>query len=170
MQYQQSNSEDDYPHPFPVICPYCCIPNARQQDFCRSCATPLTAYATIAPLAQVYCQGDAYRKSVSNPYKPIVLIGIWLLFGPMGVGVTYLAIVSLVTPFKKPVQGTSELIAILFSLLFYGSAAFIFDTILYRTTQNFFRIRHQSDDTDEPQEDLADDDTPEKVDHVAEQR
>src|ERR1700722_13210087 len=66
-----------------VICPNCFTPNSEREHFCRKCGTPLTSAAVPDPLGQIYSEGDTYRKAIASPTKPIVLIGMWLIFGPM---------------------------------------------------------------------------------------
>lgn len=42
----------------------------------------MTAYATIAPLEQVYAVGHMYRQATWRPREPIVFWGMWIIFGP----------------------------------------------------------------------------------------
>ena len=57
-----------------------CMPrleaNPPSEHFCRKCGAPLCSYATTAPLEQVYALGWMYRKALSQPARPIVLLGV----------------------------------------------------------------------------------------------
>ncbi|MFC1783449.1 hypothetical protein ACFL02_07670 [Planctomycetota bacterium] len=64
-----------------AVCPNCFTANLSIAHFCRRCATPLTSHAEIDPLGRIYSMGDTYRKACHQPYKLIILIGMWLHFG-----------------------------------------------------------------------------------------
>lgn len=66
-----------------AVCPHCMAPNEPQNHFCLKCATPLTSHATIDPLGQIQSLGDTYRKAANKPANRFVLIGMWLIFGPL---------------------------------------------------------------------------------------
>ncbi len=66
------------------LCPHCVKPIARFDHFCPHCGGPVTAHAAIDPLGQVYAQGYAYlQATTSDKPKFIVVLGIWLIFGPL---------------------------------------------------------------------------------------
>ncbi|MCC6680712.1 MAG: hypothetical protein IT445_07400 [Phycisphaeraceae bacterium] len=71
------------------LCPHCVKPIARFDHFCPHCGGPVTAHAAIDPLSQVYAQGYAYRQATTiNQPKFIVVLGIWLIFGPQALLLT----------------------------------------------------------------------------------
>jgi predicted amidophosphoribosyltransferase len=64
------------------VCPQCmalCEPNA---DFCRACGAPLSALAAFDPYKQIFVQGWFYRRATSRPTSFVVVLGMWLIFGP----------------------------------------------------------------------------------------
>jgi hypothetical protein len=65
------------------LCPSCLTPAELNQHFCMKCWTPLTSQAEIDPLGQIYAMGDMYWKLTRGPSKPIVMVGLVLLVGPV---------------------------------------------------------------------------------------
>jgi hypothetical protein len=126
-----------------VVCPHCLAPNAERSDFCRECGTPLTSHAETDPLGQIRATGDTYLKAIDSPVKPIVVIGMWLIFGPMaagGVGLLLWFSIGIATNPFGPVTIQSVFGVIIFIGLSTGMAA-ICSTVLYRTTRNYIRLR-----------------------------
>ncbi len=66
-----------------ALCSACLEGNPPGEHFCRKCGAPLSSYATTAPLEQIYSLGWMYRRALSQPTRPIVLLGIWLIIGPI---------------------------------------------------------------------------------------
>src|SRR6185312_14067250 len=66
-----------------TLCGSCGRPNGDDLHFCAECGAPLTRHATTDPIASIYGEGFVIRKALSEPPKPIVLIGIWLWLGPV---------------------------------------------------------------------------------------
>ena len=64
-----------------LICPSCSRPIGQADDFCPKCGTALTTFATTDPILSIRAEGNMIRKAIEKP-TPIVLIGMWLLFGP----------------------------------------------------------------------------------------
>jgi hypothetical protein len=53
---------------------------------CDNCDTSLTSHTVINPndpLGQVYAEGMIYREASNNPDRPIVVVGMWLIWGPI---------------------------------------------------------------------------------------
>ena len=67
------------------ICVSCLVPNEPSAHFCAKCGAPLSSYASTAPFESSFAAGSIYRSASERPRKLIVVIGIWLLFGPMAV-------------------------------------------------------------------------------------
>lgn len=64
-----------------IVCPHCIAPVGPFDHFCPHCGGPVTAHASTDPLGQIHSVGRAYRNASKNP-RPIVVVGIWLIFGP----------------------------------------------------------------------------------------
>lgn len=126
-----------------ILCPQCLEPNPEDRHFCRRCATPLTSYAAIDPLGSIYAAADTYRKAIANPRSPIVLIGMWLLFGPTAL-ISLLILcagVGSVLDLTSGSSGRSVLYAMGPSIVFLEAA--IACAILYRLTRNRLRLSHE---------------------------
>lgn len=65
-----------------VFCPNCGRMNPPPTNFCLRCGSPCGAYATWTPLERVYAVGWLFRKAVSEPIKPITVLGMWLVTAP----------------------------------------------------------------------------------------
>ena len=65
-----------------IVCPHCIQPIGRFDHFCPHCGGPVTAHASIDPLGQVYAAGHGYRSATSGRPRFVVLLGMWLIFGP----------------------------------------------------------------------------------------
>ncbi|MEI9893895.1 MAG: hypothetical protein WDN28_08320 [Chthoniobacter sp.] len=89
--------------------------------------------ATIDPMQHIYAEGFAYRSAVDGPPRFIILLGMWLLFGP----------VALAAPFVLWNASSVGLPQAAFS----GCLAIVSVVILYRTTRNYL-VKSRS--VDEP--------------------
>ena len=83
----QVNSQELLPS-----CPNCLEENLPTTHFCPNCGMPLTHYAFTAPLERIWALGWILRHAVSRPIPPIVLWGVWFIFGP---GILFLGILFL---------------------------------------------------------------------------
>lgn len=113
----QSNAE---PAGEKALCTTCLHPNAPQTAFCKECGAPVGIISTVGPFERLFAEGFAYRQAVASPRKPIVLVGLWLIFLPT---LLFLFLLPPTTPYglvMSPVWMLS-----------------IF--ILYRATRNFLR-------------------------------
>jgi len=127
-------AEDDAPQlPRPKICSNCMTENEEYSHLCRQCLAPLSSHAAIDPVLSIAARADTFGKAANAPRKPIVLLGMWMIFGPVGfmfLGGFATIIWSLVT---DPTFGA--FMALLpVSLFLYISGA-----LLYKTTANYFR-------------------------------
>lgn len=63
------------------LCPHCLQP-IPTDHFCPKCCGPVSAHASIDPLGQVYSAGRAYQRAMSGKPRLVVLVAMWLIFGP----------------------------------------------------------------------------------------
>ena len=118
-----------------VVCTACLAPNPPNTDYCAKCGALLNNLAAFNPFDQTLAEGFAYRRAVDGPPNKIVLIGIWLLFGPALVAAP-LVIVSAYQ--SNPALGLLGLVAErVFWVIYFVIAA----VILFRTTANYRRKR-----------------------------
>ena len=66
------------------LCHNCLAQLPPNAHYCRKCNTPASAYAAWDPLMQIESRGDTYCKASSGKPRLISVIGIWLIFGPIG--------------------------------------------------------------------------------------
>jgi len=91
----QSPAEPDGPAPSAeamehALCLQCLAPNVPTAHFCGDCGAPLSPYAATAPFESLLSEGHAWRRATSNPRRLVVVLGMWLLFGPMLAGSAWL--------------------------------------------------------------------------------
>jgi hypothetical protein len=65
------------------LCISCACLNDPEAHFCRRCGAPLTSYSATGPLERILAEGYIYRQAAERPRKFIVVLGVWLIFGPM---------------------------------------------------------------------------------------
>jgi len=111
-----------------VVCLSCGDANDPAADFCARCGAPVGRFMTLDPFKAIYTEGWLFRKSASARIRPIVLIGMWVLFGiPLGT----VALFALLRP------GGTHPMGYLYTL---GLCAIYF-LVLVRVTRNFIRNR-----------------------------
>jgi len=74
-------TDDDVP-----LCPGCLAKNSPRAHFCYKCNAPLTSHAATDPLGHIFALGYAFGKATSRPRSRIVLVGLWLVCGPIFLG------------------------------------------------------------------------------------
>jgi hypothetical protein len=78
------------------LCLSCMFPNEPAAHFCAKCGAPMTSYAATGPFEHLFAEGHVYRQAAERPRRLIVVLGIWLIFGPMA-----LACVALIFPGRE---------------------------------------------------------------------
>lgn len=75
------------------LCMSCLFPNHPADHFCAKCGAPLTSYAATAPFESAFAKGHAYRQATEKPRRLIVVLGMWMIFGPIaGGGITMIVL------------------------------------------------------------------------------
>lgn len=118
-----------------IVCTVCVASNPPNTNYCARCGAPLNNLVTFNPFDQTLAEGFAYRRAVDGPPNRIILIGIWLLFGPALV-VAPLVIASAYQ--SNPALGLLGLVA---ERVFWVSYLVIAAVILFRATANYRRKR-----------------------------
>lgn len=70
------------------------FPNEASANFCAKCGAPITSYAATGPFESLFAEGHVYRQAVEKPRRFVVVLGIWIIFGPMaltGVAVLFIS-------------------------------------------------------------------------------
>ena len=123
------------------VCPHCMTPNEPQNHFCLKCATPLTSHAAIDPLGRIQAMGDTYRKAANKPANRVVLIGMWLIFGPQIFPLIYLFQRLYTGDNKYPwysIEVNETYTNYISALLAFGFFI-IYSAILYKVTKNYYK-------------------------------
>ena len=118
-----AESDSDAPSEDAVVCPKCLLANPPAAPFCADCGAPIGMVANIDPIQRIYAEGFAYRSAVDGPPKLIIVVGMWLIFGPF----------LLVTSFFLLIDSASSLPG----TAFLGLLALASIIVLYRTTKNY---------------------------------
>jgi hypothetical protein len=59
-------------------------PNEPAAHFCAKCGAPLSSYAATGPFESIFAEAHVYRSAAERPRNLVVVIGMWLIFGPVG--------------------------------------------------------------------------------------
>lgn len=111
-----------------IACLSCLAPNAATVDFCGTCGAPISTTSNLDPLKMIRSESFLLEKAAVGRPKPIVLIGIWIIFFPMFVGSVMLAGSQILYGFNS--EG--------FVFFWLGTAlAIAASIILYRVTKNY---------------------------------
>ena len=109
------------------LCVSCVFPNDPEAHFCAKCGAPLSSYAATGPFERIFAEGHVYRQAAERPRSLIVVVGIWVIFGPLAL----MGVILLVT------GRTSG-----FALVLVGALLLIFSiAMIAKTTRNYFTGR-----------------------------
>jgi len=111
-----------------AVCPSCGEANDPGTDFCLRCGAPVGRFTTLDPFKAIFAEGWLFRKTASARIRPIVLVGMWALFGiPLAGMVAALAL--------RPTDshGLDTIATVAVSVLYL--------LVLARVTLNFLRNR-----------------------------
>jgi len=118
------------------VCLSCLHENSPGRDLCEECGAPIGKYTTFMPFEKTLAEGVCYRSAVSNPRKPIILIGIWFLFAPGLLSLFYSLFIAKNMLLHRWPFPYGAGVAVPFFL--YGLVSAI---ILWRTTSNYLKLK-----------------------------
>ena len=124
---------DSQQQPEEALCPNCLTPNDPRAYFCRKCATPMSSFAVMDPIGSIWARGDTWHKAASRPTRPIILLGMWLMFGPLALFLLWFLL------FYMFDEGTGLEAVITLGLVI--SLFVLYSTILLKTTRNYLRLK-----------------------------
>ena len=115
------------------LCVSCVFPNDPEAHFCAKCGAPLSSYAATGPFERIFAEGHVYRQAAERPRSLIVVVGIWVIFGPLALtGVVLVA---------RAGSG--------FALVLVGALLLIFSiAMIAKTTRNYFTGRKSEEKRD----------------------
>ena len=111
-----------------IACLLCLAPNDVSVSFCRNCQSPLGGTSGLDPVKTIHAEAFVLQRAVSKRPKPIVVLGVWVLFFPWLLGGASIAVSQLVDGYGLPS----------FVFFWVGIAlAFVAVKILYMVTKNY---------------------------------
>ena len=125
------SSSTDIPVP---LCPHCLEAVGERSHFCTACGMPLTSYATIAPMEQVWALGWLVSRLLSQPPSTFTVVGVWGLALPSLLIVMTVPFAIMVSMLNGDFDG---LLALVVALL----AAFCYVILAARVTLTYLRHR-----------------------------
>lgn len=132
----------------PVICIGCGIANRADADFCEQCSAPLTSHAATDPYKSIFARGYLVGKAVSQPRRPLVVLGIWLMFGPALVPALWGAGLMCSLVAHDGFTSLGNVFQATFGLLFFLGLGLLFGEILYKTTSKYMEQTRSLDSED----------------------
>ncbi len=141
------------------VCPHCLAPVEQFDHFCPKCRGPVTAYASIDPMGQIYSAGRAYRMAVTARPRGIVVLGMWLIFAPALASILYWAgritgslLQSHSRPFPTVEFNPPTIGPIVWFLTTVGLLA-LYSVILYKVTKRWLQTTCQPEGNGETGDD-----------------
>lgn len=105
------------------LCLGCLTPNNSSANFCAKCGAPMTSYAASGPFECLFAEGHLYRQAAERPKNLMVVLGVWFIFGFIGIGGLFVAILGF---------GSD-----LGSVFFGGFLSVISLAMIWRTTRSY---------------------------------
>jgi hypothetical protein len=115
-----------------LVCASCGRLIGVSDAYCPNCMSPTSGVSNLDPMQAIVSEGRLFVRASEGRQKPIVLIGIWILFLP-------LLLVGLFAAISILGEGIGSGIS---NFVFFWGAmglAFIGFTVLYKVTKNYFR-------------------------------
>ena len=112
-----------------IACASCLAPNDGSVSFCVNCQSPIGTTSALDPIKTIHAEAFLLQKAVSKRPKPIVLLGVWVLFVPWLLGAAFISLNELARR-----DGFS-------SFVFFWTGiglGYVAVKILYSVTKNYF--------------------------------
>ena len=121
-----------------IVCPRCTHLCSEDAHFCPECRAPISSYAATGPFESIFAEGAAYSSAINSPTKPIVVVGVWLIFLPF-VCFGALAAILLVNGFSMGEIHDDDLYIVNWGLLLGPIGAYA----IFRTTRTYLNTRQK---------------------------
>ena len=116
------------------LCVGCLFPNDPEAHFCAECGAPLSSYAATGPFERIFAEGHVYRQAAERPRSLIVVLGIWIIFGPLALTGVVLVAVG---------RGSGS------AFFLVGALLLVFSFVMIaKTTRNYFTGRKSDEKRD----------------------
>ena len=129
-----------------VICASCGFPFDPSEFYCPNCKALTTEVSNLDPMRAIATEGLLLSKATQGKQKPIVLVGIWILFLPI-------LLVSLLFAASTIYEDIGTGFGGFF--FFWGAIALavLAFSVLFKVTRNYFGWTIGGDDDGEEDED-----------------
>jgi len=133
------------------ICLHCAAELTGHEHFCAKCGCPVTPMAASLPYESILARGFAVREGSSRPRKFIVVLGMWILLGPMfvifvtGFFLMFFASQGIVWQQNRH----QDIPGNLFGIAISGMLAAVAGTLIYKTTKNYVKFRRETSEKTE---------------------
>ena len=105
--------------------------NESSVSFCQSCQAPIGGTSGLDPIKTIHAEAFVLQKAITKRPKPIVLLGVWVLFLPWLVGAGSIAVNEMLNGYGMP------------SLVFFWlgiALSLVAVKFLYVVTRNYFTM------------------------------
>jgi hypothetical protein len=99
--------------------------------------------ATSGPYESILARGFAYREASDNPRRPIIVVGILLIFVPVLIGCAGTLCVMAAELFSRGIQGR-ELPSTMVGLLFVVGGVYVSWKMITKTLHNYLRQKREA--------------------------
>jgi hypothetical protein len=104
---------------------------------------PLSLLATSGPYESVLARGFAYREASDRPHRPIVLVGMLMMFVPVLVGSACALGVMVAALFSNP-DPWSEIPRSAPALPLVAGGLYVSWKLITKTLRNYFRLKREA--------------------------
>jgi len=145
------------------LCPNCMGEVPPGDHFCKACMTPMDSFAATDPVRSIHAEFNIFNKASRNAPKPIVLIGMWLIWGPSVAAITivlcygaysFLFTGTVTENFRS--LGLGGVLGMLFFVAAMGFLLTVGVKYLYCTTRNYIHRSQVRDDEEDSVGDIGD--------------
>jgi hypothetical protein len=121
-----------------LVCPHCLAENPVAAHRCGKCLTPFSSFAATDPLMSIAAEADTLGKAANAPSRPIMLIGVWMIMGPVA-GFCLVEVVRFAAALWRDEMTMGACMA----LPIAGVFGFISIGLLIKTTHNYGRAKKE---------------------------
>ena len=97
--------------------------------------------ASMDPIMRIWSMGDTWHKAAARPNKPIILIGMWLLFGQRFVLSLYAFLWTMASICSTGVNYIGSIL----TLVIFAGFIVLHGAILFKITRNYLRYQKHPD-------------------------
>ena len=81
----KNDAEVEEPAPAVSRCLTCLSEQLPAADFCPQCGAPVSSYSVLTPFEATRAEGFVLVQAAAKPRSLVILIGLWLIYGAVGI-------------------------------------------------------------------------------------